>query len=899
MDRQERAESSDTAPDAAPFPVVGIGASAGGLPALIRLLEHMPPAPGMALVAVLHFAPDAPSAADRLLQRATRMPVRQVRERVRLEPDHVYVMSPGRSLTIEGGHLIADAPQPAPGLPVTINNFLRTLAEAHREWAIGVLLSGMGSDGVAGLASIKEHGGVVIAQLPGDAEESSMPQAAIDSGVVDFSLPAAEVAGRLMEVAEVMKAIRRGGQGSEALPELPTTRARPRHMLDDVLSLLYAQTGQDFRRYKRATVLRRIERRMQVRAALDLVAYSRLLERDPQESELLVQELLIGVTNFFRDREAFLALEKTVLPRIFHDRTPGQPLRAWVTACSTGEEAYSLAMLLAEHAECIDGAPAMQVFATDIDERALAVARAGHYPDAIAADVPAERLARYFTLQDDHFRVRKLLRDRILFARHDLLHDPAFSKLDLISCRNVLSYLNREVHRHLLEIFHCALRPGGYLFLGAAESADLAPDLFVAVNGRHRLYQARPHANAVRRLTVPSAIKAPARQEGRSDAPAPENAPRPPTFAELHQRTLASLAPPSVLVNAKGEVVHASGQAAAFLRYGGGEPSTQVLALALPELRSELRSAMFQAQKSGEPAYTGPVRYARDGGEGVVSLAVVPVPDAALAEPLLLVQFNAAELPAADTGTQADAADPRVRELEAALLRAQRSLAQTNEQADAAQAQLARVNAALQGKVEGLRASVEELEIHREEMQSRNEELYTVNAELQIRLEETSKANDDLSNLIASTDIATLFLDRRLRIQRYTPHVTRIFNIIAADVGRPLAHITSRLETTGLLDEVVGVFASGQPIEREARSSDGRDYIVRVHPYRTAYERIEGAVLTFFDISSRRHAEKAQRESEQRLALAFAALPLGLGIIDRDGSMVMLNEVMRRFMPNG
>lgn len=882
------------------FPIVGIGASAGGLPALLRLLENMPPAPGMALVVALHLAADAPSAADRVLQRVTDMPVVQVADRVALRPNQVYVVPPGRSLKVEDNHLVADPALSGLGMPMTINIFLRTLAEAHGERAIGVLLSGMGSDGVAGLACIKEHGGVAIAQLPGDAEERSMPQAAIDSGMVDFVLPAAQIPARLVEMREVMQAMRAGGlQGNAPLPELPLfdMGEYPQEQLEEILSLLVAQTGHDFRHYKHATLMRRIERRMQVRAEPDLHAYQRLLAEDPHEPEALAQELLIGVTNFFRDHAAFDALEQSILPRIFHERKPSDPLRAWVAACSTGEEAYSLAMLLAERAECIEGAPAMQIFATDIDERAIVVARAGRYPDAIAADVAPARLARFFTPEDRYFRVRKLLRDHILFARHDLVHDPAFSQLDLITCRNVLIYLNRDMHRQLLEVFHSALNPGGYLFLGCAESADLAPDLFVAIDSRHRLYQARPAAKTSRRLSIKSPHTASGRPAAGPGQAPPDPGPASPGYAELHQRTLARLAPPSVLVDAGGDIVHASEGAGAFLHFGGGEPSIQLLALIPADVRADLRAALFQARKSGQAAHTGPIRYRQEGEERAVALSVVPVREPG-AEGLQLVRFEAVE--AAPLGAApGEPVDPRVRALEEALLQARRTLQQSTEQADAVNAGLTQANERLQATVEALRAEIEEFEVHREEMQSRNEELYTVNAELEARAEETAQANDDLSNLIASSDIATLFLDPRLRIQRYTPSITRIFNIIPADVGRPLSDLTGKLETARLLNEAVGVFASGEPTEREARSSDGCHYIVRVHPYRTAYNRVEGAVLTFFDISRRRAAEKAQRESEQRLALAFSALPLGLAIVDPDGNTIMLNEVMRRFMPTG
>jgi len=623
MDEQQQTESPDASPHPiTAFPVVGIGASAGGLPALTRLLEHLPPAPDMALVVVMHLAPDAPSVADRLLQRATRMPVLQVRGRMRLAPNRVHVIAPGHGLRMEDGWLIADAPSATAGIPMAINSFLRNLADAHGEHAIGVILSGMGSDGTAGLAHIKAHGGMTIAQLPEEAEEKGMPQGAIASGAVDFVLPAAEVAARLMEARDAMQAGRQNATPGAA-PAGPAAAGADTHaatnvdtdaMLHAILSLLRTSSGHDFGHYRQATVLRRIERRMQVRARPDLAAYLDLLRQDRPELDVLLQEMLIGVTGFFRDHDAFAALEHTVLPQLLRDRAPGQPLRAWVAACASGEEAYSLGMLLAEQAGPDVEEGAIQVFATDIDDRAIAVARAGRYPEAIAADLAPERLARFFVHEEDRFKVRKPLRDTILFARHDLLRDPAFLHLDLVSCRNVLAYMNRDLHRRVLELFHDALNPGGYLFLGSAESADGASDLFAAVDSRHGLYQAKPPAQGMRRapplpLSMPGARYLP--EVRTAGALAPEV--RKPSLTDLHARALARLAPPSLLVNAAGEIVHASEHAAAFVGYGG-EPSTQVLALVLPALRASLRSAMFQAQKSGKPVHTGPIRRHPAGG---------------------------------------------------------------------------------------------------------------------------------------------------------------------------------------------------------------------------------------------------------------------------------------------
>ncbi|MCC2962873.1 PAS domain-containing protein [Massilia sp. IC2-278] len=865
MDEQQHIREPLPAADgAAGFPVVGIGASAGGLPALIALLENLPAAPGMAFVIVLHLSPDHPSSAARLLQRATQLPVIQVSERTRLLPDHVYVISPGHGLTMKDGHLLAGERRPLPGIPMTINIFFRTLAVAHGEGAIGIVLSGMGSDGVAGLACIKEHGGVTLAQAPGEAEESGMPQAAVDAGAADFVLPAAQMPARLVDVRNAMRMMRQQQQERRgATPAEPPRAADglPRAGLDAILSLLWSRTGHDFRHYKQATILRRLERRMQIHGAPDMAAYLLLLQRDHGEIQALLQDLLIGVTSFFRDRDAFAALGEALLPRLGAAEKNGGQFRAWVAACSTGEEAYSLAMLLAEPG----GAPAatshVQIFATDTDERAIVLARAGRYPQGIAADMAPGLLARWFTSEDGGYKVRKVLRDRILFAHHDLLHDPAFSRLDLITCRNVLIYLNRDLHRHVLEMFHSALNPGGYLFLGEAESADCAPDLFAPVSARHRLYQAIALDNAARRLSMSTADTEARRQRlflAGATAPAPE--PRPSSFAAIHEQALLRLAPPSVLLNAEGDVVHATESAAAFLRHGGGELSTRILALVLPELRTPLRTLLLQVQETGMPARSGPLQYVLQERARSTRIAVSPAPQAGAGAATLVAFEETDALGVAPPPGRGAAPEADGDEL--ACLR--RTLRQTIDQAELSTSRLVAANDTLRETVKAMRATIDELEIGHEELQSRNEELHTVNAELRMRVDETAKANDDLRNLIASTDIATLFLDRELRIQRYTPRATRIFNLIPADAGRPLAHITNRLDHPRLLDDAAAVVATLEPSERELRSSDGRDYILRMHPYRTAYDRVEGVVLTFFDISQRRLAEDALRESEER-----------------------------------
>ena len=881
-------------PSTLTFPVVGIGASAGGLPALLQLFENMPAAHEMAFVVILHLSPKHPSSAAAILQRATRMPVIQVSARVQIEPGHVYVIAPNQHMSMMDGLLLVDELERPRGQHVAIDLFFRTLAEVHRERAVAIVLSGTGADGAVGLARVKEQGGVTLVQAPYDAEHEGMPNAAIRTGAVDFVLPVVEMPQKLIELWNNAKTIELPppGDGDAPIAHLtgPARTADAEDALHDIIGMLMSHTGHDFRHYKRATVLRRIERRLQVRAVHSLPEYRDLLESDPAEHKALLGDMLIGVTNFFRDRESFEALERDVIPELFKDKHAGDEVRAWVAACATGEEAYSLAMLMADQAELMDQPPSFQVFASDIDDQAIDSARSGTYPASIITDVAPARLRQYFNKEDDRYRIRKSLRDRILFASHNLLRDPPFSRLDMISCRNLLIYLNRDVQVRVLQMFHFALKPGGYLFLGSSESAESVADYFIPVDKKNRIYRARGSGR-------PAAYQSPTGASFGARVPdlhrSKTTGKRQFSYAELHQRALSQFAPPSVVIDREGHIVHMAEQAAQFMRLTGGEPSHNLLTLVLPELRLELRSAIYQATQSDTSVDCRPIELADKKELGTIAMTVRPFRDDEAELDFLLVVFNRFEqTPDKVAVPRPDGShDVVLAQLEAELQRKREQLQETIENSEISTEELRASNEELQAINEELRSATEELETSKEELQSVNEELITVNYELKVKVEETGKANDDLNNLIASTDIATIFVDSALRIKRFTPRAADLFSIISSDIGRSLLDLTHKLDYDQLAEDVSASFDTLRLVEREVRSNEGRCYIVRLLPYRTNEDRIEGAVMTFFDITLRRQAEEQARASEARMRLvAESANDYAIISMDEEGRVSSWNK---------
>jgi two-component system, chemotaxis family, CheB/CheR fusion protein len=890
-DHAEQAMADQTGDNAIPTrgyqlaPLVGLGGSAGSIPALKSFFENSPADSGQAFVVVLHLAPEHVSTLAEILQNSTKMPVKQVTERQRVEPNHVYVIPPRKALRAVDSHLVlSDDPLSPRGRHVAVDLFFRTLADTYGPHAAAVVLSGADSDGAIGIKRIKERGGLTVAQDPSEAEHASMPRAAIATNMVDWVLPAAEMPARLKQYFALEKQLQ--------LPpetETPQSRAEERAKsmgdpaeahLKDVIGLLRTRTGRDFSVYKRATVVRRIARRMQVNGVQDLAAYLGCLRTTPGEAGALLQDLLISVTNFFRDADCFSALEAH-LGDLFEGKGPSDTIRVWVPACATGEEAYSLAIMLADKAREIDAPPVIQVFATDLDEEAIRAAREGSYPTIIEADVSEERLRRYFAKELRGYKVRREIREMVLFAQHDLLKDSPFSRLDLISCRNLLIYLNRDAQHRVFEIFHFALLPQGRLFLGSSESAEDVSTLFAVVDKKYRIFMQRPLPRAALPVLAsgpsslalsldekknlglaPVALPAAAFDRGLLAPVAAHGATegRPASWGEMHFKLLEALAPPSVLVDAEHEIRHLSPSAGRFLQFSGGEPSRNLLKAVLPSLRIELRAALYQAAqvKATSEVLVSPVEL---GGENTeVALRVSPAKD--IGSDLYMVVFNARPLggqpPSEASQPERIGADPVARHLDRELERLKAHLRDTVEQYEASTEELKASNEELQAMNEELRSATEELETSREELQSINEELTTVNQELKGKVDELGHSNSDMQNLMDATAIATVFLDRDLRITRYTPSAVTLFNLISTDLGRPLSDLATRLDYPELSEDAKRVLDRLVPIEREVGLPDGKWFLSRLLPYRTVDDRIAGVVVSFIDITERKQAEEVR-----------------------------------------
>jgi chemotaxis methyl-accepting protein methylase len=841
------------------FLITGLGASAGGIQAFQEFFRNVPEKSGIAYVVILHLSPDHDSKLAQVLQSATKIPVTQVTEKVKVEPDHVYVVLPNQHLIMQDGSIVVSMNTQIEDRRAPVDIFFRTLAEEHGSSAIAVVLSGTGANGSMGLKRVKERGGCTFVKNPREAEFNEMPRNAIATGLVDQVLNVADIPAKIIAYKNNLGKI----QIAEESEKRPQDQQQA---LREIFIELRARTSHDFTNYKRPTLLRRIERRINIHNLPDLSSYVSYLRQNPEETKALLRDLLISVTNFFRDKKAFDVIETEILPMLIKGKTNEQQLRIWVAGCATGEEAYSLGIICAEKISGIIDAPKIQIFATDIDEAAIAQAREGLYSINDLADVSPERLRRFFIKEGDGYRIRREVRETVMFANHNFLKDPPFSHLDLVSCRNVLIYLNNVAQERVAETFHFALNPGGFLFLGPSESVDGATDLYATYNREHHIFQSRQAAP--RNYPIPESVpNFNVDSHPVLTAPSPKNKTLERiSFGELHQQLLEQYAPPSLVVNEEYDIVHLTDRVGRFLQISGGEPSSNLLKLIRPELRLELRTLLFQAGQRQTAVEVKGLKIKIDDQPETINIHARPVLRAGhTAKGFILVLFETATDAQPEQEVLLASDEPVARHLEEELMRLKAQLREANEQHAFQQEELKASNEELQAMNEELRSAAEELETSKEELQSINEELRTVNQELKVKVEETSLSSNNLQNLINSTNIGTIFLDRSLRVALFTPAARDIFNLITGDYGRPLSDITHKLDYPHLLEDAETVLEKLAILEREVSTSD-KVFLMRISPYRTSEDRINGVVVTFVDITERKLAEHQLEENVEELS---------------------------------
>jgi two-component system CheB/CheR fusion protein len=834
--------------------VVGIGASAGGLRALQQFMDAVPADSGLAYIVIMHLDPDRESRMSELLQDRAAIPVTQVDGSTDVEANHIYMIPPGHDLTMRGLRLeLRDRGDRADHAPVDL--LFRTLAESCGTDAVGVILSGTGADGTAGIRYIREAGGITIAQSPDESSYDGMPTSAIATGFVDLVLPSGQIPAELIR-------LRQQPRESPTVVDAPDAEAG----LAGVFRALQSRTGHDFSMYRRTTVLRRLDRRLRFNNVTTLAEYQAVLESSATEGQALLRDLLISVSSFFRDPEAFDALSK-LMPALFAGKGPADSVRVWVVGCATGEEVYSIAMLLAECAATLTDPPRLQLFATDIDEHGYGWARSGLYSAAAVAGVEPARLTRFFTREPNGYRITKTLRELVLFAGHNVLHDPPFSRMDLVSCRNFFIYLQPAAQQQVLETFHFATNAEGLLFLGSSESPGES-GLFTPVDGGHRIFRRN---GAPYRVTprLSAADPQPGHAPTAAPVPTPKQARPQFSYGSLHVRMVEQYAPASVVVNDHMDAVHLSAGAGRFLHRGAGEPSHNVLLMATGALRTALRTALHHAFESNAST-TRRVHTVVDGVTCAVSVQVRPSSDEGGRFALVLFEvLDTATAPALPARGE-DGPTP-TEEVEDELRHTRELLESTTEAHDRTVAELQTVNEELQSINEEQKAATEELETGREEIQSINEELTTINQEHRSTIDELKRTNEDLQNLIQATEIGTVFLDRAMRIRRFTPAAGAIFNFVPTDQGRPLSHITHHLDHPPLLEDVASVLSSLERVEREVATVGGESYIMRINPYRALDGTIDGAVITFFDNTAQRRAREEANTARQTAESANVA----------------------------
>lgn len=874
------------------LPVIGLGASAGGLEALKAFMSKVSEDSGMAYIVVVHMPPKQPSMMPELLQKVTPIPVSTAIDGQSIEPNHIYVIPPDKEIAIYKGKIqLLDTVDKGAVLPIDF--FLRSLAQDQGSSAAAIILSGTGTDGTLGVKEIKANDGLVLVQDEESAGYDGMPRSAVSTGLVDMVLPPEEMPAKLIQYFKYSKTV--------IVQKLATAANDQREWLNKIFTILRAQVGHDFSAYKVNTILRRIGRRMGLNHIDSHEMYVRYLRENPVEVEALFRELLIGVTSFFRDIESFEVLKTSILPQLLEGMKQDATFRAWVPGCSTGEEVYSLAIVLRECLNQINGHVNLQLFGTDIDNYAIEKAREGLFPASITADIDHERLKRFFTKEGDFYRIRKKVRECAVFSVQDLIRDPPFSRLDLLCCRNLLIYLDTAAQKKLLPLFHYTLKPNGILVLGSSETIGEFGNLFQTVDKKWKIFRRREVPAAYRNMVdFPSgpAVAEPAHVA----LPAKAAAKRTDISNLTKKAILDQFSPTAILIDAKGKILHYQGRSGKYLETPSGLPTNNILDLAKEGLRIELSSALRAAKSTAQKVTRKSISIKVNGEVHKIDLHVSPQNAPKELAGRFLVVFEDIDTAPTDDELKKGAPlevkrdSPRLAELERELQITRESHQTTIEELESSNEELKSTNEEMQSANEELQSTNEELESSKEELQSLNEELQTVNAELQSKVEELSVAHDDMRNLLNGTEIATIFVDSDMRIRRFTSEATTIVNLIQTDIGRPLQHVASNLNYDGMITDLVEVMDKLIPKEIEVQTAEGKWYIMRIMPYRTTDNRIDGGVLTFSSIEDQKRAQDVLKtsilqteQSEELIHAIFDMNPDPMAVLDKDGKIVISN----------
>ncbi|HEY3362628.1 MAG TPA: chemotaxis protein CheB [Methanosarcina sp.] len=882
------------------FPVVGIGASAGGLAAFEAFFSAIPDDshPGMAFVLVQHLDPNRKSMLTDLIGRYTRMPVYEVKDVMFVQPNCVYVIPPNRDMIFEYGTLQLTEPSEPHGHRLPINRLFLSLAQSKQEKSIGIILSGTGEDGTLGARAIKAEGGMVMVQSPESSEYDGMPRSAIAADLADYILPPDGMPAHLITYV------------TQVFGKMPYFVPKAEDVMKKIFNLVRIQLGHDFSDYKKNTITRRIERRMAIKNIKSVDKYLQYLEQNPVDVEALFHDFLIGVTSFFRNPTAFEALQEKVFQYLFTGKYPDSVIRIWVPGCSTGEEAYSIGILLQEQMEILKKTFKVQIFATDIDKQAIGQARSGVYPSTISIDVSPERLERFFiTDSGGNYRVQKSIRDMIVFSEQDIIKDPPFSKLDLLSCRNMLIYMDGRLQKKLIPLFHYALNPGGFLFLGPSETVGEFENLFETLDRKSKLYRKKDVNSG--HLLMGTFI--PPRLESRETNKPSDKAPAESKFnlRELIERAILQYyAPAGALVNPHGDILYLHGRTGMYLEPASGEAGLNILKMAREGLHQELTTALHVAVVRKEPVFRSGLRVKTNGDFTRVNLALRPVAVGTNGPNLFLITFEEPKISEqsqigkdSDIGAGEGACekskdvDARILELKQELQIKEESLKASNEELETSNEELKSSNEEMQSINEELQSTNEELETSKEELQSVNEELATVNTELQNKVVDLSQAINDMNNLLSGTDIGTIFVDYQLHIMRFTPAVTKIINLIPTDVGRPVGDIVSNLlGYDRLVEDIKEVLDTLTPKDIEVQTQKGAWYLLRIRPYRTLENVIKGAVITFTDITEMKRARETLKKSEaiRRLAVVVHDASDSIILQDLKGDILAWNPMAER-----